>query len=70
VEMFMGKIPVFLERRVISGEIVDEQVQTFTGELFVGSCSAQKMTWKMWLTFTTQSNQKISKMITLVSYRS
>ncbi len=70
VEMFMGKIPVFLEHKSVAGEMVDEQLQTFTGELFVGSCSAQKMTWKMWLTFTTKNSQKISKMITLVSYRS
>ncbi|MGB1262626.1 MAG: hypothetical protein ACPG52_06945 [Cognaticolwellia sp.] len=83
VDMFMGKIPLFLEpssanekiayqKTPISTEqalITPNKVQVFHAELLVGSCSAEKMTWRMWLTFTTSDQQTQTKMLTLVSYR-
>ncbi len=88
VDMFMGKIPLFLEphigldditiNKVTSSKtqalenekpIVEAQIQIFTGELLVGSCSAEQMTWKIWLTFTTADNQSHTIMLTIVSYR-
>ena len=86
VEMFMGKIPVFLEpalapdkRRADKIPSIQQQTsqhataitqQVFLAELLVGSCSAEQMTWKLWLTFTMADNQTQTKMLTIVSYRS
>lgn len=71
VEMFMGKIPLFLETVNTKSSSVDEsKAQEFQGEIFVGSCSADKMTWRVWLTFTMADQQTHSKMFTLVSHRS
>jgi hypothetical protein len=88
VDMFMGKIPLFLEphigldtiaiNKVASSKvqalehekpIAEAQRQIFRGELLVGSCSAEQMTWKIWLTFTMADNQSHTIMLTIVSYR-
>lgn len=86
VDMFMGKIPVFLEpkldssvgktdemaslQQATSPEASPINQQTFFGELLVGSCSAEQMTWRLWLTFTMMDNQTQTKMLTIVSHRS
>ena len=97
VDMFMGKIPLFIEEHV-SGSlkdhsknssaantlladvdaklqskenalVIDEIRQTFQGEVLVGSCSAEQMTWRIWLTFTTNENKTYNKTFTVESYR-
>ena len=88
VDMFMGKIPLFLEKRinadstgnvkaVSTGTVADNaesmsqnNIQAFQGEVLVGSCSAEKMTWKIWLTFTDNDKKNYTKMLTIVSHRS
>lgn len=88
VDMFMGKIPLFLEKSintdstgnvkaVSTGAIADnaesmsqDYTQAFQGEVLVGSCSAEKMTWKIWLTFTDNDKKNYTKMLTIVSHRS
>ncbi len=88
VDMFMGKIPLFLEKSinadstgnvkaVSTGTVVDNaesmsqnNIQAFQGEVLVGSCSAEKMTWKIWLTFTDNDKKNYTKMLTIVSHRS
>ena len=88
VDMFMGKIPLFLEKSintdstgsvkaVSTGTIADyaesmsqDYTQAFQGEVLVGSCSAEKMTWKIWLTFTDNDKKNYTKMLTIVSHRS
>jgi hypothetical protein len=96
VEMYMGKIPLFIEAQISENSIYDkEQVkvkplenettqlkanlnssikpsiqQTFQADVLVGSCSAQIMTWRIWLTFTTSENKTYTKMLTVQSYRS
>ncbi|MGB2740116.1 MAG: hypothetical protein WBC60_06115 [Cognaticolwellia sp.] len=84
VDMFMGKIPLFIEERLIESS-TDEKIsaelaqpnrdiaqvkQTFQAEVLVGSCSAEQMTWRIWLTFTTSENKSYSKTFTVMSYRS
>ena len=75
VDMFMGKIPLFLiadNGDKIEARLEDSiklQPQIFNAELLVGSCSAEKMTWRMWLTFTTGDQQIQTKMLTIVSHR-
>lgn len=83
-DMYMGKIPVFIEPRFSNAsgekqakagknqplEKIAPLKQVFQAEVLVGSCSAQQMTWRLWLTFTTQENKTYSKMLTVVSYRS
>ncbi len=88
VDMFMGKIPLFLEphigldditiNKVASSKaqalenekpIAEAQKQIYRGELLVGSCSAEQMTWKIWLTLTTADDQSNTIMLTVVSYR-
>lgn len=49
--------------------IHEERLQIFQGQVQVGSCSAEKMTWRMWLTFTTSDNQTHHKMLTIISNR-
>ncbi|TWX73364.1 hypothetical protein [Colwellia sp. C1TZA3] len=49
-------------------EIASKQV--FQAEVLVGSCSAEQMTWRIWLTFTTVENKSYTKMLTVASYRS
>jgi hypothetical protein len=44
--------------------------QVFKTEVLVGSCSAEEMTWRIWLTFTTVEQKTYTKMLTVVSYRS
>lgn len=84
VDMFMGKIPLFIEQRKTNAAIdskvrvdikqpskkIAQRKQTFQAEVLVGSCSAQQMTWRIWLTFTTNENKNYRKMLTVVSYRS
>jgi hypothetical protein len=82
VDMFMGKIPLFLEKKIESDKIPNLQTQTntelmdphsgqvFLGEMLVGSCSAEKMVWRVWLTFTTEDKQSYNQMLTIVSHRS
>jgi hypothetical protein len=84
VNMFMGKIPLFLEQTIEPKKIASlnvktpavtkltnkDRLQIFQGEMLVGSCSAKKMTWRVWLTFTTEDNQTETKMFTIVSHRS
>ena len=43
--------------------------QVFQTEVLVGSCSSEQMTWRIWLTFTTETNKKFTKMFTVASYR-
>ena len=75
VEMFMGKIPLFLiadNGNEIEAGLENSkklQAQTFNAELLVGSCSAEKMTWRMWLTFTTSDQQTHNQVLSIVSYR-
>ena len=45
-------------------------IQAFQGEVLVGSCSAEKMTWKIWLIFTDNDKKNYTKMLTIVSHRS
>lgn len=75
VDMFMGKIPLFLERNTDdtvygNANLNPSTSQDFIGEVLVGSCSAEQMTWRMWLTFTTEDKQTHNKMLTIVSHRS
>jgi hypothetical protein len=88
VDMFMGKIPLFLEKNkgpdnkrylnaISAGATIGNDkltdlpiIQAFQGEVLVGSCSAEKMTWKIWLTFTDSENKTYTKMLTIVSHRS
>ncbi|MBA6339793.1 hypothetical protein H4J59_02040 [Colwellia sp. MB02u-10] len=44
--------------------------QVFKTEVLVGSCSAEEMTWRIWLTFTTVEQKTYTKMLTVASYRS
>jgi hypothetical protein len=44
--------------------------QVFQAEILVGSCSAEEMTWRIWLTFTTVKQKSYTKMLTVASYRS
>ena len=44
--------------------------QVFKAEVLVGSCSAEEMTWRIWLTFTTVEQKTYTKMLTVASYRS
>lgn len=55
---------------VIKQDIKDGVKQVFQAEVLVGSCSAQQMTWRIWLTFTTSKNDTFTKMLTVMSYRS
>jgi hypothetical protein len=84
VNMFMGKIPLFLEQTIepkkTASSVVKtleatkltkmDRLQMFQGEMLVGSCSEKTMTWRVWLTFTTEGNQTETKMFTIVSHRS
>jgi len=47
-----------------------ENQQMFQAEVLVGSCSAEQMIWRIWLSFSFSDNQTYSKMLTVVSYRS
>jgi hypothetical protein len=44
--------------------------QVFKSDVLVGSCSAEEMTWRIWLTFTTVEQKTYTKMLTVASYRS
>ncbi len=68
VDMFMGKIPLFIEPKLATKTKKDKQ--TFQAELLVGSCSAEQMTWRVWLTFIMSDAQQYTKMFTIVSNRS
>ncbi|WP_143764408.1 hypothetical protein [Cognaticolwellia mytili] len=88
VDMFMGKIPLFLEKKTemdnhaklnaVSADVIADNaesmsqnnIQAFQGEVLVGSCSAEKMTWKIWLTFTDNDKKNYTKMLTIISHRS
>ncbi|MBA6289621.1 hypothetical protein [Colwellia sp. MB3u-4] len=52
----------------IESETASKQV--FKAEVLVGSCSAEEMTWRIWLTFTTVKEKTYTKMLTVASYRS
>jgi hypothetical protein len=52
----------------IDSETASKQV--FQAEVLVGSCSAEEMTWRIWLTFTTVEQKSYTKMLTVASYRS
>lgn len=92
VDMFMGKIPLFIDARAPEpwlndkalndrtlanlesptknvSQMKQEKRQVFHAEILVGSCSAEQMTWRIWLTFTTNNNQTYRKTLTVVSYR-
>jgi len=87
VDMFMGKIPLFIEpyiseRTINNRELTDsvlpvaenaqqplKKQQVFQAEVLVGSCSAEQMTWRLWLSFTISEEESYRKMLTLVSYR-
>ena len=45
VDMFMGKIPLFFEQN---------ESANWVAEAMFGSCSEQQMTWRVWLTFTSE----------------
>lgn len=66
-DMFMGKIPLFIE--LAPAKKTKTGKQTFQAEVLVGSCSAEQMTWRVWLTFTMSDAQQHTSMFTLVSYR-
>ena len=103
VDMFMGKIPLFIEQQT-SNRLIDDSAkadlkasasdisqsqlditqgitqgvkqdvnhvvsQVFQAEVLVGSCSAEHMTWRIWLTFTTNTNKTFTKMFTVPTYR-
>jgi hypothetical protein len=84
-DMFMGKIPLFIEQRLLSSRVnkpaleniptkqtvqhQQDNNQVFQADVLVGSCSAEQMTWHIWLTFTTVKNTTYHKMLTIVSYR-
>lgn len=98
VDMFMGKIPLFIEalktgalinnnglsehltntstlakiKTIVTPvtEVKQKKHQVFQTDVLVGSCSAEQMTWRVWLTFTTSDNKTYRKMLTIVSYRS
>jgi len=63
-EMFMGKIPLFFQKND-SGNYITET--------YLGSCSEEKMVWRMWLTFTDSSgnnnNRKETVFIDFTSSR-
>lgn len=44
--------------------------QVFQADVLVGSCSAEEMTWRIWLTFSTVEEKTYTKMLTVASYRS
>jgi hypothetical protein len=44
--------------------------QVFQANVLVGSCSAEEMTWRIWLTFTTAEQKTYTKMLTVATYRS
>ena len=57
----------------VAKTVVDRQQennQAFNAEVLLGSCSAEQMAWRIWLTFTTSNHNTYSKMLTVVSYRS
>lgn len=68
VDMFMGKIPLFIEPELATKTKKDKQ--TFQAEVLVGSCSAEQMRWRVWLIFTMSDAQQYTKMFTIVSNRS
>jgi hypothetical protein len=100
VNMYMGKIPLFIEEdfphNIINNKKLDElkpekiditqlkldsefesisnnetaSKQVFQADVLVGSCSAEEMTWRIWLTFTTVEQKTYTKMLTVASYRS
>ena len=104
VNMYMGKIPLFIEESFPNNRtnnkkldnLTPEQIditqlkvesefdstfestiesetaskQVFQTEVLVGSCSAEDMTWRIWLTFTTVEQKTYTKMLTVASYRS
>jgi len=104
VNMYMGKIPLFIEESFPNNRtnnqkldnLTPEQIditqlkiesefdstfestiesetaskQVFKAEVLVGSCSAEEMTWRIWLTFTTVEQKTYTKMLTVASYRS
>ncbi|SEL92454.1 hypothetical protein SAMN05216262_13413 [Colwellia chukchiensis] len=45
------------------------QTQSFQADILVGSCAAEQMTWRIWLTFTTSEQKTFNKTLTIVSYR-
>lgn len=88
MSMYMGKIPLFLEPRLISpkdenevnmhistvsGENISTEnaqtLQSFQGEVLLGSCTEEVMTWRMWLIINTADNTEQRHMLTIKSYR-
>lgn len=80
VNMYMGKIPLFLEPRLISPKdeneinmqisaVNSQALQSFQGEVLLGSCSEEVMTWRMWLIIKTLDNTEQRHMLTIKSYR-
>lgn len=45
-EMFMGKIPVLFSS---SSPLSSRKEHHFVGETMLGSCSEEKMTWRLWI---------------------
>ncbi|NQY63775.1 MAG: hypothetical protein HRT38_08545 [Alteromonadaceae bacterium] len=51
-EMFMGKIPVLFSPSPSPSKslLPSEKENHFVGETMLGSCSEEKMTWRLWIT--------------------
>ena len=49
-DMFMGKVPVFFE--------LDSNGEYFVAETLLGSCSEEKMIWRLWLTINGRQEQQ------------
>ena len=43
--MFMGKIPLFFNR-----QLEGDEDYSFIAETMLGSCSEDRMTWRIWIT--------------------
>jgi hypothetical protein len=62
-DMFMGKIPLFFSRDS-KGELLNQNIPTddtrseYITETMLGSCSEQKMMWRMWIIIKRDINNK------------
>ncbi len=48
-DMFMGKIPVFFKPATSTSDPTLNNKRVFIGESLLASCSAEIMTWRLWL---------------------
>ncbi|MBA6326714.1 hypothetical protein H4J46_01930 [Colwellia sp. MB02u-6] len=64
--------PIDITQLKLDSEFDNEAAskQVFKSDILVGSCSAEEMTWRIWLTFTTVEQKTYTKMLTVASYRS